>query len=408
MEENNYIKRISHEEFKKLDINTISYIQLYNGEILMLDHPYMHNMHNDVQNNSKVNKELKNNYINEEKEKILENKSNKKRRKRKKNKNKNKKNEEKPLLKEKNKEKNLENPNKYKNKNNYNYKQDSNYLLNSQNKHKKEAKLTLPKDYFGQNNTRYRSNSVKFENKGRILFKEEWKEIQDYDFVERLKFYDNIPKRAKYWERESYDPTRSLFQSKRLEIMEDYNYHQNITNYNPIPQDSFSSSSEEEKEKQYENIQSNKNKDDNQYEDNNQYENNNYNYNNDNYNNNENYNTDNYYNDNENYNYNNSYENQINQIFSNQKDLYNLVFGPQLSQYILGEQANYQSGQYGQEYYQNNNDLNYYQAQSNDDYYNYNYNDNDNQNDFYQNDYDYYEPILSYDNENDNKNIKEY
>ena len=333
MDENQYIKRISHEEFKKLDINTISYIQLYNGEILMLDHPYMHSNQNDIK--TKTNKELKNN-------------------------------------------------------NDYN---------------QSEANLTLPKEYFGQNNRIYRANSVKNENKGRILFNEEWREIQDYDPTERMIFYDNIPKRAKFWERESYDPTRSLFQSKRLEKMENYNYHQNITNYNPIRQDSFSSSDEEEKEKHENADNNNKNQYDNnnsnQYDNTNQYENNNYNnynYNNADYNN-ENYNTDTYNNNN----YNNSYEDQINQIFSNQKDLYNLVFGPQLSQYILGEQSKYQSGQYDQEYYPNNSDQNYYQAQTNDDYYNYNYN----QNDFYQNNYDYYQPILNYDDENDDNNKEE-
>ena len=59
-----------------------------------------------------------------------------------------------------------------------------------------------------------------------------------------MKFYDSIPERAKYWERESYDATRSLFQSKRNEKR--YNYNQQIMiNYNPLPQDSSSSSEEE-------------------------------------------------------------------------------------------------------------------------------------------------------------------
>ena len=39
----------------------------------------------------------------------------------------------------------------------------------------------------------------------------------EYDIYERMEFYEEIPKRARFWETESYDATRSSFYSKRLQ-----------------------------------------------------------------------------------------------------------------------------------------------------------------------------------------------
>ncbi len=158
--------------------------------------------------------------------------------------------------------------------------------------------------------------------------------MQDYDFRERMKFYDSIPKRAKYWERESFDATRSLFNSKRLSKNPYYNQEKNMINYKPIPQESYSSSSEDQKEK-YEEIQNNDE-------------------------------------------YNNNYEYPFNQLVSNQKDLYNLAFGPLFFQYMLGQQNNNQIDEYDEGYWQNNDDSNYYETNQ------YNYNN------YNQNNYDYY------------------
>ena len=332
MTENQYnqnFKLISPEEFKKLDINTISYVQLYTGEILMIDHPYFHNLEQ-----SKINNQEKNDNIIQNQKEISENKQHKKKRKRRKKKNKNKNNEESSLLKSNN---NKEKTNSNNDNDNYNFEQNyDNYLYghNINDYNETEGKYIIPTDYYSSNNKMNRAYSAEIKNKGRILFNEEWKDMQDYDFRERMKFYDSIPKRAKYWERESFDATRSLFNSKRLSKNPYYNQEQNMINYKPIPQESYSSSSEDQKEK-YEEIQNNDE-------------------------------------------YNNNYEYPFNQLVSNQKDLYNLALGPLFSQYMLGQQNNNQIDEYDEGYWQNNDDSNYYETNQ------YNYNN------YNQNNYDYY------------------
>ena len=310
-----YIKHISHEDFKKLDINLISYVQMYNGEILMIDHPYLEN-----QNIQQIDNEEKNN-INNQKDSNIENVSNKKKRKRKKNKNKNKNKKKDNISSTNNGDNNFNEYMNYSNNtNNYdNYSHNNNYFNN--NSQKKGGIFTLPNEFFESNLESKRFNSVIVRNKGRILFNEEWKDLQDYDFNERIKFYDCIPKRAKFWERESYDSTRSLFQSKRIEKMNNYNKvkeYNGTYNYTPIPKEDFS-------EEEYE-------------------ENTNYNE----------------------YQINNSNQEEYNEISyplnlgANQKDLYNLAFGPKIAQYILEQQQNnYNSGF---DYSDNNNYMDYYET----------------------------------------------
>ena len=337
MSENKYnqnYKLISLEEFKKLDINTISYVQLYTGEILMIDHPYLHNTQQSKPDNQGKDKEDINQ--NENQKEISESKPNKKKRKRKKNNNKNKKEESNSLLKDSNTK---EKPNSDYFNDNYENEKNIDNGINDQNNlnknNKKESKITLPNEYYSPNNKIYRAYSVEVKNKGIILFNQEWKDIQDYDIKERMEFYDSIPNRAKFWERESYDPTRSLFQSKRLSKTYNYNQQQNIVNYKPISQESYSSPSEDEKEK---------------YSD----EQINYEYNN------------------------NNYDYPLNQLVSSQKDLYDLAFGPIFSQYMINQLNNNQWGEYKEDYWQNHDEFNYYQESQ------YNYGD------YNQNNYDYY------------------
>ena len=344
MSENKYnqnYKLISLEEFKKLDINTISYIQLYTGEILMIDHPYLHytqqlKPNNQGKDNEDINQK-------ENQKEISESKPNKKKRKRKKNKNKNKKVESNFLLKDSN---NKEKSNSDNFNNNYeNEKNNDNRIYDQNNLNKnneKDSNLTLPTEYYSLNNKKYRAYSVEVKNKGRILFNQEWKDIQDYDIKERMEFYDSIPNRAKFWERESYDPTRSLFQSKRYGKIYNNNSQQNMVNYKPISQDPYSSSFEDEKKKY----------DDEQI----------------------------------NYEFNNNYDYPLNQMASNQKDLYDLAFGPIFSQYILNLQNNNQWDEYEGDYWENNEESNYYQESQ------YNYNDyNHNNYDYYNSNYYNYE-----------------
>ena len=356
MEINQNIKHIAQEDFKKIDINNISYVQLYNGEILMIDHPTI-----DSINQKRINNKEENiNSINENKIENIENKSNTQKRKRKKNTNQiNNYEKDSPLLYDTNNE--YEANYNYQNYNYDNGINDDNYIYNSNslisNNNKNESKFTLPNNDFLTHNHRAKSSKIK--NERRILFNQEWRAPQDYDYKEMIKLYENIPERAKFWERESFDSTRSLFQAKRLE--KNQNYYQNyMTNYKPIPLDSSSEEDDGNNFRELQNIYG-------RYE----------------------------------YNTRDSYNYPLNQLMSNQKDLYDLAFGPQISNYIL-EQYNYQYGDYPQDYWQSNNEPNNYQSiQSNQ----YNY-DNYNQDQYfqnYQNDNDY-ESNLSYKEMNDNDN----
>ena len=387
MEYDNYYRHISIEDFKKLDVNQISYVQMNNGEILIIDHPIIQEL-----NSQKINNNENSNNIND-KNQILEKKSknenkNKKRKKRKKNKNKNNNNIE-PKLNDKESNIKYDDNNNYNHYDNYydnyydyNYNQDyDNYSISSNYSKQdiNEEKFILPKEYFKKDNIRNRPNSVQIKNKRIVLFNEEWKPFQYYDFNERIKFYDAIPKRAKYWENESYDSTRSSFNIKRYQKHKMYEqnnlYNQYINNYTPIKQDSSSVNNinyinPKNSKKEYEGFSKNSEGEKNTNL------------------------------------YSMSNDNQANQ-YSKQKLLYELVFGPQFAQYILGQQPyNYQSGQYGQEQSTNNNNQESYSLNIDDsNYYNY---ENYNPNSFYQmnqNNYDYYYNNFDYYNNNEEKNL---
>ena len=203
------VKHISIEDFKKIDINKILYVQLDTGEKLMIDHSY--NKYNNYEN--KKGNKTKNDY-------------------------------------------------------------------------------TLPQDYFKETNDNYlnKSKSSKRINKSLNLIKD-FKSLNDFSIRQRLKFFDKIPKRAKYWENESFDSSRTYFQEKRLKKQnKKYNLYY-INNYKPLP-------------KENENVEE--------------------------YNNNENY-----------YNYNNINYNNVNQLnqLMNSNYLYQIALGPFFPQYSTSQQS---------------------------------------------------------------------
>jgi len=239
------IKHISLDDFRKIDINRILYVQLDTGEILMIDH-YYNNYNQNVS--------------------IFENKQKK----------------------EKNSQKNY----------------------------------SLPKEFFEGNINSNKPRSVEKINKRFNLIKG-FKSLKDTSLEKMLKMFDKIPKRAKYWENESFDSSRSHFQFQRLKVQNKYNkYNYNyeyINNYKPIP-------------KENENI-----KEFNDY--------------------------------NGNYNYDSiDYNNQFNQ-YMDSNYLYQLALGPLYSLYKQNQQN--QNNQYQNDnYFNNQNYYNYYQERINPYYYN--------------------------------------
>ena len=64
-----------------------------------------------------------------------------------------------------------------------------------------------------------------------------FKALSNFSFQKKLKFYDAIPKRAKYWENESFDSSKSNFQTNRLKSQRKYYNYNYINNYKPLSKD---------------------------------------------------------------------------------------------------------------------------------------------------------------------------
>ena len=182
------IKTISLEDFKKIDINKILYVQLDTGEILMVDHSINNNM-------------TKTNYKEQKEKKGEKEKKEKKR--------------EKAKKKEKKKDK------------------------------EKSKKYTLPKKYFKNISKLKKSKSNERMKKRSSNIINGWISISDLDIEKKMKFYDNIPKRAKYWENESYDSTRSFFHEKRIKKQNIFNNYKQFQDYNYVDFPKETSSEEE-------------------------------------------------------------------------------------------------------------------------------------------------------------------
>ena len=88
---------------------------------------------------------------------------------------------------------------------------------NKQKEKNSEKNYSLPKEFFEGNLNINKPRSVEKINKRFNLIKG-FKSLKDTSIEKKLKIYDKIPKRAKYWENESFDSSRSHFQVKILNI----------------------------------------------------------------------------------------------------------------------------------------------------------------------------------------------
>ena len=146
---------------------------------------------------------------------------------------------------------------------------------------------------------------------------------------QKLTFFDKIPKRAKFWENESFDASKTYFQKKRIKRKIKYNKYKNydyVNNYRPFPKNTSINT---------------------KYHQNNNFDNNNNNY------------------------------NQANQCMD-PNYLYQIALGPLYSLYLNSQQTSNNNNnpwdQYSQNnnYYHNQNYYNYGQKQTNQyNYYNY-------------------------------------
>ena len=180
----------------------------------------------------------------------------------------------------------------------------------------KNKPYTLPKEYF-KGNCIFKNARSSEKIKKRINLINGWISLNDYDIQQKLEFYDKIPKRAKYWENESFDSSKTYFNEKRIKRKNKYNNYENINNYKPLTKDGSI----------YDEYNTNNNSYNNNYNQSNQYMEPNY--------------------------------------------LYQIALGPLYSLYLSSQQSqNYNNNQWEQcsqnkDYYSNQNYYNYYQNQTN-------------------------------------------
>ena len=104
---------------------------------------------------------------------------------------------------------------------------------------KKKRPYALPKEYFKVNHLFKNARSSEKRSKKINLIKD-WISLIDFNMQQKLTFFDKIPKRAKFWENESFDASKTYFQKKRIKRKIKYNKYKNyyyINNYNPFPKD---------------------------------------------------------------------------------------------------------------------------------------------------------------------------
>ena len=213
---------------------------------------------------------------------------------------------------------------------------------------KKKRPYALPKEYFKVNHLFKNARSSEKRSKKINLIKD-WISLNDFNMQQKLTFFDKIPKRAKFWENESFDASKTYFQKKRIKRKIKYNKYKNydyVNNYRPFPKNTSINT---------------------EYHQNNNFDNNNNNY------------------------------NQANQCMD-PNYLYQIALGPLYSLYLNSQQTSNNNNnpweQYSQNnnYYHNQNYYNYGQKQTNQyNYYNYGQQQT-NQNDYYdfQNNYNGY------------------
>ena len=192
---------------------------------------------------------------------------------------------------------------------------------------KKKRPYALPKEYFKVNHLFKNARSSEKRSKKINLIKD-WISLNDFNMQQKLTFFDKIPKRAKFWENESFDASKTYFQKKRIKRKIKYNKYKNydyVNNYRPFPKNTSINT---------------------EYHQNNNFDNNNNNY------------------------------NQANQCMD-PNYLYQIALGPLYSLYLNSQQTSNNNNpweQYSQNnnYYHNQNYYNYGQKQTNKyNYYNY-------------------------------------
>ena len=192
---------------------------------------------------------------------------------------------------------------------------------------KKKRPYALPKEYFKVNHLFKNARSSEKRSKKINLIKD-WISLNDFNMQQKLTFFDKIPKRAKFWENESFDASKTYFQKKRIKRKIKYNKYKNydyVNNYRPFPKNTSINT---------------------EYHQNNNFDNNNNNY------------------------------NQANQCMD-PNYLYQIALGPLYSLYLNSQQTSNNNNpweQYSQNnnYYHNQNYYNYGQKQTNQyNYYNY-------------------------------------
>ena len=193
---------------------------------------------------------------------------------------------------------------------------------------KKKKAYALPKEYFKVNHLFKNARSSEKRSKKINLIKD-WISLNDFNMQQKLTFFDKIPKRAKFWENESFDASKTYFQKKRIKRKIKYNKYKNydyVNNYRPFPKNTSINT---------------------KYHQNNNFDNNNNNY------------------------------NQANQCMD-PNYLYQIALGPLYSLYLNSQQTSNNNNnpwdQYSQNnnYYHNQNYYNYGQKQTNQyNYYNY-------------------------------------
>ena len=192
---------------------------------------------------------------------------------------------------------------------------------------KKKKAYALPKEYFKVNHLFKNARSSEKRSKKINLIKD-WISLNDFNMQQKLTFFDKIPKRAKFWENESFDASKTYFQKKRIKRKIKYNKYKNydyVNNYRPFPKNTSINT---------------------KYHQNNNFDNDNNNY------------------------------NQANQCMD-PNYLYQIALGPLYSLYLNSQQTSNNNNpweQYSQNnnYYHNQNYYNYGQKQTNQyNYYNY-------------------------------------
>ena len=112
-----------------------------------------------------------------------------------------------------------------------------NLQFNPKKDKKKKRPYALPKEYFKVNHLFKNARSSEKRSKKINLIKD-WISLNDFNMQQKLTFFDKIPKRAKFWENESFDASKTYFQKKRIKRKIKFNKYKNydyVNKYRHFP-----------------------------------------------------------------------------------------------------------------------------------------------------------------------------